>query len=245
MILWRLALLLFLGLVPAGTLQARPIIADLAVRTIDIDHRFAGLDVLMFGARNDAGRIAVVVRGPEYSYRVWKKERVAGVWVNRRSMVFDHVVDFYTVAATTPLEQIQNDELLAALGIGPGYFDTLHTESTDSDVGVFRAALVRNKQHSGLYPRDIGPVSFWEQTLFRTILHFPKNISGGWYTVETYLFNDGLLSAVQTTPIHVRKTGFEALIYDLAHRHAWVYGLLCVIMALLFGWIASAVFGRI
>jgi hypothetical protein len=44
--------------------------------------------------------------------------------------------------------------------------------------------------------------------------------------------------------MRVKKTGIGARIYDLAHRHAALYGLLAVAIAILAGWGASAAFRR-
>lgn len=54
-----LILILFLPFL----VSAKPIVADLALRSIEIDTNFTGIDILLFGARDDAGDIVIVVRG--------------------------------------------------------------------------------------------------------------------------------------------------------------------------------------
>jgi hypothetical protein len=59
-----------------------------------------------------------------------------------------------------------------------------------------------------------------------------------------YLFRDGRLVTRRTTPLVVRKVGLESQIYEFAHERAPLYGLVAIIVALMAGWLAGAVFRR-
>ena len=48
----------------------------------------------------------------------------------------------------------------------------------------------------------------------------------------------------QVTPMFVSKIGVGADVYEFAHRHAAIYGILAVLIAAGAGWAASAVFRR-
>lgn len=238
------------GLLIASDTVARPIDADLHIRSVDIDHGFDGMDMLMYGAQSDIGRIIVVLRGPERNYIVRKKERIGGVWVNRKSVEFYKVPAFYTMAATHPFREIRNDILLSQLNIGIDHVGIevvpwQQSIKSQETVDEFFQAFVANKEKSGLYVDEISEVSFMGETLFRTWLEFPKNIAKGWYTAEVYLFSNGQLTSVQSIPILVSKVGFEAFVYDAAkHAKAW-YGLICILMALSAGWFGSKLFKRV
>ncbi len=243
------ALGLILGLALAPNASARPIVADLALHSVDIDHNFTGLDILMFGARNDPGIIVAAVRGPKQRYIVRKKSRIGGIWVNTDAVEFEQVDSFYSLASSRPLADIRNPTLLTQLGLAldhPGIVPTKAYRDTPlPTINAFHRALLEHKQQQSLFPSEVGSISFWGETLFRTILPFPKNISRGWYNAETYLFSDGTLSAMQSTPIEVRKIGLEAKIFDMAHARSALYGLLCILLAFVSGWGASTLFGRV
>lgn len=226
--------------------SARPIIADLSVRQIEIDSGFTGTDILLFGARTDPGDIVVVVRGPETSYIVRKKDRVAGVWVNKKQMIFNGINGFYAIASNRPLDNIQNDYLLSSLQIGEGEI-SLPPNAPDahSNVPEFKAALLKRKQGEKLYAPHISEISFMGDTLFRTVIRFPENIARGVYTAEIYLFSDGQLSGIQSTPIIVSKKGFDAYVYDFAYKYPAMYGIVAVLIALFAGWVAGTVFRRV
>ena len=78
--------------------------------------------------------------------------------------------------------------------------------------------------------------------MFRTIVHFPDNIPRGLYTAEVYLFSDGQLVTVQSTPLSVYKTGLDAFIFDLADKHSAIYGILAILVAVFSGWAAGRIF---
>ncbi len=226
--------------------NAKPIITDLAIRSIDIDHDFTGLDILMFGARNDVGDIVIVVRGPEKPMVVRKKERILGVWTNTHSTSFNDVYQYYSVASTKPLENLRNDSLLKTLGIGVDNLSPLtFTEVDQNEIVESKSAIIREKQKQNLYSKSMNKISFLEETLFRTVLKFPKNIPRGWYSVETYLFSDGQLTSMQSTPVHVSKIGFEAFMFDFAYKYSAFYGILSVLIAVFAGALASWVFRRV
>lgn len=235
----------FCFIVFSSSVMARPIIADLSLRSIAIDSGFNGTDILLFGARNDAGDIVVVVRGPESSYVVRKKESVAGVWINRKSIEVHGALGYYAIAASRPLDEIHNDGLLTSLGIGAQNISW----NIDAPRGVNREefvdAFIEKKNEMELYQPKIKSVNFTGDTLFRTVINFPDNIPKGVYSAEIYLFSDGQLVGMQVTPLDVYKTGFDAFIYDLAHKHSLLYGIMAIALALLSGWIAGLVFRKV
>ena len=66
---------------------------------------FVGTKLLLFGAIDDEGEVAVVVRGPEGPMVVRRKERVAGIWINRAQARFAPVPLFYWVATSRPFAE--------------------------------------------------------------------------------------------------------------------------------------------
>lgn len=241
--------LLWLGLmiacVSAGVESAhtRPIIADLSLRTIEIDSGFNGIDMLLFGARNEAGDIVVVVRGPARDYIVRKKERVGGIWVNRKHKEFKETSTFYSIASSRPLDKIHNEYLLSSLGIG--FDNVLNQENLSDEEKEFQKALLAHQTKHALYSPEIEEVSFIGDTLFRSVLHFPENIIRGTYTAEVYLIRNGELVAMQSTPVLSYKKGFDAYIYDLAYNHPAIYGIIAILLALIAGWIAGTFFKKV
>lgn len=221
---------------------AKPLIADMDSHTIKIDSSFTGTQLLMFGVRNDAGDLMVVIRGPERPVIVRKKERIAGIWINRDQKVFHKVPAFYSIASTRPLDQI-SPVLTRNLRIGAAQAFVQESAGEPAPLDdPFLQAVLRYQGKKRLLADEAEPVTFMDDTLFKTVIHFPDSIPRGMYTAEVYLLQDGELVGMQSTPIEVIKTGFEAFIYDFAHYYSALYGLLAVAIAVAVGWAAGRIF---
>lgn len=236
--------LAMLGLI-AVPARAQPLVADLSDHLIGITAGFSGTDVLLFGATEGEGDVIVVMRGPENPVVVRRKSRVLGIWINRERATFTGAPSFYRLAVSRPLEEITTPALRTRHQLG---VDTLRL-SPDRNMRPdrleeFRAGLIRNKERQGFYSTEIGRVSFLGPRLFRTRIYLPANVPPGSYTVEVLLIRNNQVVAAQTTPMFVSKTGIGADAYDFAHRHAAVYGLLAVLLAVTAGWSASAIFRK-
>ncbi|MBN8530683.1 MAG: TIGR02186 family protein [Alphaproteobacteria bacterium] len=230
------ALLLFLLLLPLP-LQAKAIIGDTSIRHIDIDSYFTGTNLMIFGAREEAGDVIVVVRGPERNFVIRRKKRRLGVWVNVEQHAMLNIPEFYAVASSRRLEDIPAQPLLDSLEIGQLHLP--YSLQAQEFIEAFRR--LRAKQM--LYPEDI-EISFMGETLFKTVIRFPEKIPRGTYTAEFYLINDGQLVGMQSIPIQVSKVGMDAAIYDLAHSYPYAYGILSIGLALAAGWFAAWVFRK-
>lgn len=241
---------------------AARISAALTQDVVEIRSNFDGAELTLFGAAvglEEGDDIVMVVRGPQRDLRVMRKERVAGIWINTAPVRFEAVPSFYAVASTRPLSEFATFSALRRNSMGMEHLrlsapDTERTETrfgiTDmrvSDLGAdivnYRAAVVRNKAREDLYVEAPGGVEIIDNGLFAARLFLPPVTPTGVYDAEVYLFRNGAPIAQWRDTLQVEKAGAERAIYDLAHDHPLVYGVLAVIMAILAGWIA-AVFGR-
>jgi hypothetical protein len=50
--------------------------------------------------------------------------------------------------------------------------------------------------------------------------------------------------SAQSTPLFIDQTGLERRLFNMAHNAPLSYGLICVLMAMLLGWITSVLFRR-
>lgn len=234
-----------LALAPA-TAKAQ-LVADLSDHLIAITTGFTGTDVLLFGATEGVGDVVVVVRGPDTTETVRRKERIAGVWVNTDSVTFANVPAFYSVASSAEVVDFTTPGLRSRLKIGA---DNLRLSVVEENVGtdrlaVFESALIRNKTRQGLFPERTGSVAFLGDRLFRTKVSFPANVPIGTYLVEVFVIDDEQVIGAQTTPLVISKIGVGAEIFDFAHNHSALYGIIAIIVAVAAGWLAGAVFRKV
>lgn len=230
----------------ATAAKARDLVVDLTQPVVAVTTGFVGSSLLLYGVSRDEHDIVVIVRGPQRDEVVRQKERVAGIWVNGRQMIFDQVPAFYTVASNRPLGEVLRSDARAAYHIGLDHLDIRpKREQADiSGLDAFRQALVRNKQRQGLYGTATGQVLLLGNGLFRSRIQFPANVAIGTYGIDVYAVTNGEIAAFETTLLSVRKFGIEAEVYDFAHRHAMAYGVLAILIAVMAGWLGSALFRK-
>lgn len=240
-------LALFMALqLPADAARDDSLVADLSEDTIGISTGFTGASVLLFGATDGQGDVAIVVRAPNSSVVVRRKERIAGIWVNADELTFDDAPGFYHVAASRPLDDLLPKGILEANEIGVENIGfNPHSFLSDSEEDDFRAALVRNKQRAGLYAERTGDISFRGDRLFRTRLELPANVPTGRYAVSVYLIEDGSIVDWSSSSLVVEKVGFEATLTEFAFEQAPLYGIIAILIALFAGWFAGFVFRKV
>lgn len=237
------ALGLALSALGAARVDAAALVADLSKREIAITTGFSGTDLLLFGATDGEGDVVVVVRGPVRREVVRRKERVAGIWVNRASVAFDEVPGFYFVASSRPLDEVARPATLRKYQIGLAQLTIPVASPRNQGVAdQFRDGLKRAKVARRLYSDATVPVFILGNRLFRTEIHFPAHVPTGVYTAETFLFRDGALRATTRTPVIVRKAGVEARVFDFAHEQSALYGVVAIVTALVAGWLTGLIF---
>ena len=251
----RAALLAALLAVPAApAARAETLVAALSTPLVSVTSNFAGTDVTVFGSiAPDHGKaapakgyeIAVVIDGPHRGVLVRRKERIAGVWVNRAGRLYPTVPMFRAVASTLPLAMIARPDELRRLDLG--FSDMrLGDEATaaDGEAKDFREAIVRVEKARGLYADYPTSVSFLGDQLFATSIPIPAEVPVGHYEARVVAFADGRVVASRTIDLLVHKTGFEQVVADLAAQRPVLYGALSVAIALLTGWIGGVLFRR-
>jgi uncharacterized protein (TIGR02186 family) len=141
---------IWLSIQPA---HGEALVADLTSHLIAISTGFTGASVVLFGATDGPGDVAVVVRGPDHDVTVRRKSRIAGIWVNTRELSFSNVPSFYSVAASRPLNEIVSPATAAFYRLGTlGLELKAESRAPPEVVDEFRDALLRMQQHVRLFP---------------------------------------------------------------------------------------------
>lgn len=226
---------------PAPLPFSTPMIADVSQDIVAIHSSFNGMQLLVFGARNQPGDVVIAVRGPQANLLLRRKERIAGMWMHLEQQKYEHIPLFYAVASTRPLEDIAPAPLRESLGLGGGEVIHLHNpESKDR----FNEALMKYLGKRRAWQVPFSRITYFGESLFKAKLNLPDTLPAGSFTVEVYLFNQGRLISAQMIPLRSYKTGFDARVYNTAQQRDWLYGIGCILLALSGGWLAHRLFNR-
>lgn len=245
----RLVCALILIALPA--LAGEEALVGLSQNRVSITANFDGSEILVFGAvKREAPppdgaplQVIVTVEGPPSPAEVLKKTRRYGIWINTERVEIDAAPRFYAIATTAPLFQIlsHTEDLRHRISI-PRAIRSVGAPPEVADSARFTDSLIRLRQRSGHYRLEAGEVFLSQQTLFQTSFVLPANLTEGSYTVRVFLTRDRVVIDEHSTRLDVRKVGLERFVYILAHRQPWIYGILAILIAVIAGWGASAVF---
>ncbi len=229
-------------------LAAEEIVLGLSQDEVAITATFEGSDILIFGAvKRDAplpdGKLGIIVAvaGPDTPVTVRRKAKRLGIWVNTDEVQVDAAPSFYAVAGSAPIGDIlrATEDLNNRITL-PSNIRSVSNNVMDSR--NFSNALMRIRENQSLYQTLEGAVDLQDDTLFRTKISLPANLTEGDYETRIFLTRDGTVVDQYSTSIPVKKVGLERWLYNLAHENAFWYGLMSLAIAISAGWTAQAVF---
>jgi uncharacterized protein (TIGR02186 family) len=236
---------------------AERLVSTLSTSRVLIASNFTGADVVLFGsverdaqtvARRGGYDIVVTVSGPRETIVTFRKERVAGIWVNADSRTFVRAPSYLMVLANRTINDIADLNTLRRTQTGLAR--TLLPQEIGGDIAdsirddPFRQAFLRLKIDQRLFGEQNNGVTFLTPALFRATIPIPDNAPTGSYEVDVKLFADGALLNRTQTAMEVVKVGFEQVVANAARDYGLLYGLATALMAVLTGWFASVVFRK-
>jgi uncharacterized protein (TIGR02186 family) len=248
----RLALALALALVvlaPAAA-RAESLVSTLSDDAVEITSNFTGEQIVVFGAvrgvpnEQQDYEVAVVVQGPPQDVVVRRKERLLGVWANRTSRRFEDVPSFYVMHLSENFEAAADPEELGQYRLGMASLPFVQEAAAEGTAESFADALIDLKAAHALYQEQKNAVAFLAPNVFRTTFFLPSDVPTGEYRVNVYLFRDDSFLAGAAQTLTIVKAGFSERIARSAIEHPLPYGLVCVGLALLTGWLAGLIFRR-
>jgi len=231
-------------------LSAEEVVLGLSKDKVAITATFDGSEILLFGAvkrespiLEEPLSVLVSVSGPSVPLIVRRKERKFGIWVNTDLVEIDAAPSFYAVATSGPWSDVLSEveDLRYKVSI-PRAIRSVGAPSDVSNAQTFTDAVIRIRKNNGAYKIEEGGVALDEQTLFRTSITLPSNLTEGDYTTRIFLTRGGSVVSQYETIIDVRKVGLERWLFTLSREKPLYYGLMSLAIAIAAGWAASAAF---
>ncbi|MGH1577267.1 TIGR02186 family protein [Planktotalea sp.] len=233
---------------------AEEVVLGLSHNKVSITTNFDGSEILIFGAvkretsipTGDPLQVIVAIQGPSEPITVRRKEKRYGIWINTEAVEVDAAPSFYAVATSAPMEDVltATEDLRYKITI-PRAIRSVGAPMTVTDSQSFTDAVIRIRQASDLFQLRENSVELTEDTLFKTSIAMPANLTEGDYAARIFLTRGGKVVSQYETTIDVRKVGLERWLYSLAHERPLWYGLMSLAIAIFAGWGASAVFSAL
>ncbi len=250
---WRRLCLVTLGFAGASRAGAEDLVVSLGADRIAIRSNFTGAVVSLVGVverdamtvpRAAAYDAVVTVRGPRGAVNVWEKLPLGPLWLNLDQRKYIAVPAFISVLSNRPLDAIVQEGLRVRHRIGVDTLIPEQSRSRAAESPEFRAALERLRRREGLFASNDSGVRFVTPNVIQARIEIPGRAPLGEYNVDLALFADGALLARKEQGFVVTKAGVEQAFSIAAREMELSYGIFTSVVALFFGWLASAVFRR-
>ena len=235
--------------------KAEEVVLGLSQDEVAITATFDGSQILVFGAvKREAPippgpplQVVIAVSGPSEPVLVRRKERRFGIWVNTDSVLVDSAPSFYKVATSAPFAEALTDvqDLQYRVSIDRAIQSVGATFGTAAGSGGaqdFTEAVKRIRESNELYKIVENAVKVDEQTLFRSAIDMPANLTEGEYSIRIFLTRQGEVVSLYETQIDVKKVGLERWLFNMSREMPLIYGLMSLAIAIFAGWGASAAF---
>ena len=232
--------------------QAEEINIALVDDTVDITTTFSGAELTLFGAVSspefvkDDYNLVAVLEGPRQQFSVREVTKRGLFWLPSQSQYIDNAPGFYFAGADTDFAKFVTlpDQARYHIGINNIDFSTPVGESGIDATTPYAAAFLTEMEERGFYREDKTSIQFVNGPLFTVRTALPATTPIGSYTLNVFLLKNSIIIASDSAVVNVRKVGLERRIYDFAHERPIIYGVICVIVSLLAGWITGFAFRK-
>lgn len=233
--------------------QAQGLVFSTSDPTISIHSNFAGETITLFGniepsmdgtPPQGSYDVVLVIRGPVAERVVRHKARQFGLMLNADYALFSSLPSFYRVLSSRPLETLLAPETIIERQLTMEVQAANALAETSGDEALFESELVRLMNNASLFRTDGRGVAFLSPTFFSARVVLPVNVPNGVFLAQALVIQDGEIVAERAQRFFVQKSGFERFLGEAAVGHPLLYGLACVALALITGWLGGVLFRR-
>ncbi|KKC35276.1 hypothetical protein WH87_16935 [Devosia epidermidihirudinis] len=235
--------------------HAARLVSQVSNDTVEITSSFDGERMSFFGQiMPDAGstekvvegpfQTIVVVLGPTQNRVARQKTHNFGIWLNTDQVEYKNFPSYFHVLASARLKDITDVTTLTTNYILPEAHTLMPSGVDWWKSAVFGRELVRLMTEEGLFGIQENGVNFLSDNFYSARLTLPSNAPPGPYIALTYVFKNGEIIARKSEGFSVRKIGFERFLALSAVQQPLLYGIICVLLALVTGWLGGVLFKR-
>lgn len=235
--------------------QAERLISGISNDSIEITSSFSGERLTFYGTiAPDAGsglktvegpyQVAIVILGPTQDRVARKMTNNFGFWINTEQVEFTNFPSYFHVLSSKRLLDITDIVTLNENLILPESHALVPNRAGFLKTVNFGRELIRLMSEEGLFGVQENGVLFMSDNFYSAQLQLPSSAPPGPYIAQTYVFKDGQIVARKSEGFAVRKIDFERFVALSAVQYPLLYGIACVILALITGWLGGILFRR-
>lgn len=216
--------------------------------SIQIGSFFNGAKIRVIGDVPQGSQVVVEVMDKRAKVHLLRRGRHWHVWMTVGEVAVENAPSVYYALSTNP-RAFDKASGPTAFGFGR----LLRDISFVGDLkGLTHAEVTREflqlKESQGLYGQSPGALKVTGSTGGRSTvegeLRLPSRVDSGTYHVQLSVLEQGRVVHTDVATFHVRPVGVPAFLQDLAQNNGSLYGILAVLVALVFGFGVGVLFKR-
>ena len=86
--------------------QSKETYFDLSEKEIQIETNFIGKEIIIFGILEENHDIILTIKGPRENNKLLMKERILGLWLNTKKVIYKDIPSLFFLASTKPIKDI-------------------------------------------------------------------------------------------------------------------------------------------
>jgi hypothetical protein len=182
----------------------------------------------------------VVIRGSEVSEVFNVKGRAGPIWVNTGKVSISGVPSLYLSMSPQAVSEFLQPEAIEKYMLDlMALKKQIKIEPREMDGDILRTEYLRLKSDENSYRFMSDAVKMGaagqDGVPYVIDLEWPRTAPPGDYEVVVYESRNGAITKELHAPLKVDRVGFPAFMASLAKKRAELYGVLCVILAVLAG----------
>ncbi|MBZ5562497.1 MAG: TIGR02186 family protein [Acidobacteriia bacterium] len=212
----------------------------LTPETIQMGAFYSGMPLRIEGMVRPGSSVVVVVRGPDVEEVFNLKGRAGPIWINKSKVHISGAPSLFLCFHIAPLKETLSLSVLEKYQIG---YEEIHKQMRiqppEQDREVVRASFITLKTQENVYRNIRNGVQMGTATPagvpYSVEFHWPRRAPPAAYEVKAYECRDHTVVSQTIASLKVVEVGFPAWMAWFARKHASLYGLMAVIVAMLAG----------
>ncbi len=219
---------------------------DLSDKKIEIQTNFNGKEVIIFGLTKPQFDTIITIKGPKKDTAINKKERIFGFWFNAKRIIYKDLPSIFFIASSSPINKILSNETITRKAL---HFEEMvvnlitQRDFNFADQNKFEMwdkNMIQIKKTSNLFKEyNLKTV---DSKLFQTKVFFPNNAMPGSYDVNIYQILNKIIVSEKNKKLLIKRSGIGNKIFQFAHNQPSIYGILCIVFAILAGLMGATIF---
>ena len=155
----------------------------------------------------------------------------------------------FFIASSSPINEILSNETITRKAL---HFEEMAVNlitqrdfnfADQNKFEMWDKNMIQIKKTSSLYKEY--NLKIVDSKLFQTKVFFPSNSIPGSYDVNIYQILNKIIVSEKNKKLIIKRSGISNKIFQFAHNQPSIYGILCIVFAVLAGLIGATIFRRL